>query len=95
MSFRAFSRNEAVFAEKCIETSKHGSFLEKLQVVTKSMSFRAFSRNEPLFPTFSLKFYQNAKTWRVGSKSWIVFAKSMISRAFSPNVALPPISSIW
>ena len=46
---RAFSRNDAVFqlfAEKCIETSKHGSFLEKLQVLTKSMSFRAFSRNE-------------------------------------------------
>ena len=66
MSFRPFSGNEEVFAffaEKCIETSKDGSFLEKLQVLTKSMSFFAFFRNEPLFPTFSLKVHKNAKAW--------------------------------
>ena len=60
------SWNEAVlqlFAEKFIETSKHGSVFKKLQVLTKSMIFRAFSRNEPLFPTFSLKVHRNAKTW--------------------------------
>ena len=111
-----------LFAEKFIETSKHGSLFEKLQVLTKSMIFRAFSRNQPLFPTFSLKVHGIAKTCQffrkvasfdqihdfscfltkrttfsnlflkgsskyknmvVCSKSCIVLAKSMISRAFS------------
>ena len=57
-----------LFAEKLIETSKHDSFFEKLQVFRKSMSFRAFSRNEPLFPTFSLKVHRNAKTWKFARK---------------------------
>ena len=52
-----------LFAEKFIETKKHGSLFEKFQVFIKSMIFRAFSRNEPLFPTFSLKVHRNAKTW--------------------------------
>ena len=52
------------------------------------MIFRAFSRDEPLFPTFSLKVHRNAKNMVVCSKSCIVFAKSMISRAFSRNEAL-------
>ena len=63
MLFHEMRKFLQLFAEKCIETSKHGSFLEKLQVLTKSMSFRAPSRNEPLFPTFFLKVHQNAKTW--------------------------------
>ena len=52
-----------LFAEKFTKTPKHGSFLEKLQVLAKSMIFRAFSRNEPLFATFSWKVDQNAETW--------------------------------
>ena len=41
------------FAEKLTKMPKHGSLLEKLQVLAKSMIFRPFSRNEPLFATFS------------------------------------------
>ena len=52
-----------LFAEKFTKTPRHGSFLEKLQVLAKSMIFRAFSRNEPLFATFSWKVDQNAETW--------------------------------
>ena len=56
-------------SKKFIETSKDGSFYEKCQVFRKCMSFRAFSRNEPLFPTFSLKVYQNTKTWQFVRKT--------------------------
>ena len=41
-----------LFAENLTETREHGSFLEKLQVLAKSLIFRRFSRNEPLFETF-------------------------------------------
>ena len=57
---RQFSQ---LFAEKFMETSRHGSFFEKCQVFRKCMSFRAFSRDDPLFPIFSLKVQRNAKTW--------------------------------
>ena len=38
-----------LFAEKLTKTPKHGSLLEKLLVLAKSMIFRAFSRNDSLF----------------------------------------------
>ena len=38
-----------LYAEKLTKTPKHGSFLEKLLVLAKSMIFRAFSRNDSLF----------------------------------------------
>ena len=52
-----------LFAEKLTKTPKHGSFVEELQVLAKSMIFRAFSRNEPFSATFSWKNDQNAETW--------------------------------
>ena len=52
MSFRVFSRNEALFAENFVKTPKHGSFFEKLQVLAKSMIVRVFSSNEVFFATF-------------------------------------------
>ena len=61
MLFHEMRQFLQVFAEKFIETPKHNSLFEKLQVLTKSMIFRAFSRNEPLSPTFSLKVHRNAK----------------------------------
>ena len=45
MLFHEMRQFLQLFAEKYMETSKHGSFLEKLQVLTESTSFRAFSRN--------------------------------------------------
>ena len=39
-----------LFPEKMTKTPKHGSFVEELQVLGKSMIFRASGRNEPLFP---------------------------------------------
>ena len=52
-----------LFGENLTETREHGSFLEKLQVLAKSLIFRRFSRNEPLFETFSWKVDPNAETW--------------------------------
>ena len=52
-----------LFAEKLTKTPKDGCFLEKLQVLAKSMIFRAFSRNELLFATFCWKVHQNAQAW--------------------------------
>ena len=40
-------------AEKFMKMPRHGSLLEKLQVLAKSMVFRAFLRNEELFVNFS------------------------------------------
>ena len=39
-----------LFPEKMTKTPKHGSFVEELQLLGKSMIFRASGRNEPLFP---------------------------------------------
>ena len=47
-----------LLAEKFMKMPRHGSLLEKLQVLAKSMLFRAFSRNEALFATFSEKFIE-------------------------------------
>ena len=73
-----------LFAEKLTKTLKHGSFIEKLQALSKSMIFRAFWRNEPLFAE---KF---TKTPKHGSflEKLQVLAKSMIFRAFSRNEPL-------
>ena len=62
MSFRAFSRNEPLFAAKFIKTWKHDSLLEKLQVLAKWIIFRVFSRNEVIFGNSSSKLRQNAET---------------------------------
>ena len=51
-----------LFSENFMKTSKPDSFLEKLQLLAKSMIFHAFSRNEPLFPTFFRKVDQNLET---------------------------------
>ena len=42
-----------LLAEKFMKMPRHGSLLEMLQVLAKSMVFRAFSGNEELFATFS------------------------------------------
>ena len=47
--FREISHFLQLFAEKLTKTPKHGSLLEKLLVLAKSMIFRAFSRNGSLF----------------------------------------------
>ena len=61
--FHEMSHFFHLFAEKLTKTRKHGSLLEKLQLLAKSMMFRSFSRNEPLFATFCWKIDQNAETW--------------------------------
>ena len=53
-----------LFAEKLTNTLKHGSFIEKLQALGKSMIFRAFWRNERLLASFCWKVHQNAETWQ-------------------------------
>ena len=70
-----------LFAEKCIQTSKHGSFLEKLQVLTKSMSFRAFSRNGPLFGK-SASFNEKARKVIHLAKSLQLFEQTTMSLHF-------------
>ena len=69
------------------KTPKHGSFVEKLQVLGKSMIFRPSGRNKPPFATFPEKF---TKTPKHGSflEKLQVLAKSMIFRAFSRNELL-------
>ena len=52
-----------LLAEKFMKMPRHGSLLEKLKVLAKSMVFRVFSRNEALFATFSWKVDRNAMTW--------------------------------
>ena len=52
MFFHEMKQFLQLFAEKFVKTPKHGSFLEKLQVLAKSMIFRVFPRNEALFATF-------------------------------------------
>ena len=49
-----------LLAEKFMKMPRHGSLLEKLQALAKSMIFRAFSRNEALLATFSRKVDRNA-----------------------------------
>ena len=68
-----------LFAEKLTKTLKHGSFIEKLQALSKSMIFRAFCRNEPLFAE------KLTKTLKHGSlfEKLQVLTKSMMFRAFS------------
>ena len=61
--FHEMSHFLQLFAEKLTKTPKHGSFLEELQVLAKSMIFRAFSRNEPFSATFCWKVHRNVKTW--------------------------------
>ena len=58
-----------LFAEKFTKTLKHGTFIEKLQALSKSMIFRAFWRNEPLFATFCWKVHQKGRNMVVSSKS--------------------------
>ena len=53
MNLRVFSRNEALFPEKFMQTPKRRSMFEKLRVLVNSTTFRVFSRNEALFATFS------------------------------------------
>ena len=52
-----------VSAEKLTKRPKHGSLLEKLLVLAKSMIFRALSRNEPIFATSCRKVDRNAEKW--------------------------------
>ena len=61
--FHEMSHFLQLFAEKLTKMPKHGSFIEELQVLAKSMIFRAFSRNDPFSATFSWKNDQNAETW--------------------------------
>ena len=49
MLFHEMSHFLQLFSEKFMETSTRNSFLEKVQVLAKSMIFHAFSRNEKLF----------------------------------------------
>ena len=58
--FHEMSHFFHLFAEKLTKTLKHGSFIEKLQALSKSMIFRAFWRNEPLFlQLFAFRDMQN------------------------------------
>ena len=85
--FHEMSHFLQLFAEKLTKTPKHGSFLEELQVLAKSMIFRAFSRNEPFFQLFSEKM---TKTPKHGSfvEKLQVLGKSRIFRAFGRNESL-------
>ena len=73
-----------LLAEKFTKTPKHGSFLEKGQVLAKSMIFRAFSRNELLFAE------KLTKTPKHGCflEKLQVLAKWRIFRSFSRNEPL-------
>ena len=52
-----------LLAEKFMKMPRHGSLLEKLQVLGKSIVFRPLSRNEVLFAPPCSKVHENAKTW--------------------------------
>ena len=72
------------FAENFIKTPKHGSFLEKLEVLAKSMIFGAFEHFLQLFPQ---KFTKTPKHGSLLEKSQVL-PESMIFGAFSPNEPL-------
>ena len=62
MLFHEMSHFLQLFFENFVKTSKPDSFLEKMQLLSKSTIFHAFSRNEPLFRTFFRKVDQNLET---------------------------------
>ena len=84
--FHEMSHFFHLFAEKLTKTRKHGSLLEKLQLLAKSMMFRSLSRNEPLFAE------KLTKTPKHGSfvEELQVLGKSMIFRASRRNEPLFP-----
>ena len=80
-----------LFAEKLTKTPKHGSFLEKLQVLAKWTIFRSFSRNELPFATFCWKVDQNAETWLMKfsgkiCKQCLISWKSTRTHRFQQNL---------
>ena len=87
MLFHGTSSFLQLFAAMFIETSKHGSFLGKLQV-DKIDDFSCFFTRRRTFATFFLKVHQKEKGIVACSKSCKALAKSMIFRAVSRNKAL-------
>ena len=76
-----------LFAAMFIETSKHGSFLGKLQV-DKIDDFSCFFTRRRTLCNFFLKVHQKEKDIVACSKSCKALTKSMIFRAVSRNEAL-------
>ena len=92
MTFRAFSRDDALFCYFFLESSskgkRHCSLFQKFQRFGQINDFFVlFHEMRLAFATFSRKVDRNAKTWQFVRKSCIVLAKSMISRAFPRNEA--------
>ena len=91
MSFRAFSRNEAVFATVCrkvYRNAKTWQFFRKVASFDQIHEFSCFFTKWTTFSNLFLKTSSKCENMVVCLKSCIVFAKSMISRAFSRNEAL-------
>ena len=76
-----------LFAEKLTKTLKHGSLIEKLQALGKSMIFRDFDEMSHFLQLFAEEF---TKTPTHGSFLYKLqgLAKSMIFRASSQNEPL-------
>ena len=67
MSFRAFSRDDELFATFFLKVHQKEKDIvacsKSCKALAKSMIFRAVSRNEALFATSSRNVDRNAKTW--------------------------------
>ena len=52
-----------LFAEKFIQTTKHGSFLEEVSTFGQIHDFHAFSLSKARFATFCREVHPNDETW--------------------------------